>query len=103
MVKQAKKTHLPRRKPRAGVTRSPFPFLQGREKDVALIDHLIDRIDQGGSTLVISGEPGIGKSALLAAAKHRADECGFLVLSMAGVLAEAHCRSLGLSRHYVHS
>src|SRR5258708_14724474 len=69
MVKQAKKTHLPRRKPRAGVTRSPFPFLQGREKDVALIDHLIDRIDQGGSTLVINGEPGIGKSALLAAAK----------------------------------
>ena len=37
MVKQAKKTQLPRRKPRASVTRSLFPFLQGREKDVALI------------------------------------------------------------------
>src|SRR6476620_518633 len=98
MVKQAKKTHLPRRKPRAGVTRSPFPFLQGRAKDVALIDQLIGRIDQGGSTLVISGEPGIGKSALLAAAKHRAHECGFLVLSMAGVLAEAHLPFAGLEQ-----
>jgi len=94
MVKQAKQTHLPR----ASATRSPFPFLQGREKDVALIDHLIDRIDQGGSTLVISGEPGIGISALLAAAKHRAQECGFLVLSMTGVLAEAHLPFAGLEQ-----
>jgi len=43
--------------------------LQGRETEIALIDQLLDRIDQGGSTLVISGEPGIGKSALLEAAK----------------------------------
>ena len=64
--------------------------MQGREQDIALIDHLIDRIDQGGSTLVISGEPGIGKSALLEVARHRANERGVSVLSMTGVLAEVH-------------
>ncbi|MET4308097.1 AAA family ATPase [Bradyrhizobium sp. RT4b] len=64
--------------------------MQGRAQDIALIDHLIERIDQGGSTLVISGEPGIGKSALLDVARHRASERGFSVLSMTGVLAEVH-------------
>src|ERR1700752_4495940 len=98
MVKQAKQTHLPQRAARASATRSPFPALQGRDKDVALIDHLLDRIDQGGSTLVISGEPGIGISALLAAAKHRAQECGFLALGMTGVLAEAHLPFAGLEQ-----
>ena len=90
MVKPAKKAYPRRRKLRVSVSRSPLPVLQGREQDIALIDHLIDRIDQGGSTLVISGEPGIGKSALLEAARHRASERGISVLSMTGVLAEVH-------------
>ncbi|MEI9915065.1 MAG: ATP-binding protein [Methylovirgula sp.] len=64
--------------------------MQGREQDIALLDHLLDRIDQGGSTLVISGEPGIGKSALLNVAQHRFYQRGFCVLSMTGVLAEVH-------------
>jgi AAA ATPase domain len=90
MARRAKKTYLPQRKRRAGATRSASPVLQGREQDVALIDHLIDRIDQGGSTLVISGEPGIGKSALLEVAKRRASNRGVSVLSMTGILAEVH-------------
>ena len=57
---------------------------------MALIGRLIDQIDQGGSTLVISGEPGIGKSALLEVARHQASERGISVLSMTGVLAEVH-------------
>ncbi|WP_216850575.1 LuxR family transcriptional regulator [Acidisoma sp. L85] len=64
--------------------------LQGRQQDIALIDHMIERIDQGGSTLVISGEPGIGKTALLDIAKRRARERGVSVLAMTGVLAEVH-------------
>jgi len=66
------------------------PVLQGRERDVALINHLIDRIDESSATLVISGEPGIGKSALLEVAKHRAAERGIAVLTMTGVRAEVH-------------
>lgn len=90
MAKRAKKTHLPLRKQRRGAARSASQTLQGREQDIALIDHLIERIDQGGSTLVISGEPGIGKSALLEVAKHRGREHDVSVLSMTGVLAEVH-------------
>jgi predicted ATPase len=90
MTRRAKKTQLPLRKRRTGATPSASLVLRGREQDVALIDRLIDRIDQGGSTLVISGEPGIGKSALLEVARQRASERGVSVLSMTGVLAEVH-------------
>src|ERR1700749_1685810 len=64
--------------------------LRGRQQDTALVDQLIDRIDQGGTALVISGEPGIGKTALLEVARRKAQERGVSVLSMAGVLAEVH-------------
>jgi DNA-binding CsgD family transcriptional regulator len=75
----------------AGRRRRPVPpLLHGREQDIALIDQLIDRIDRGGSALVISGEPGIGKSALLEIAKHRANNRNISVLSMVGFLAEVH-------------
>jgi DNA-binding CsgD family transcriptional regulator/tetratricopeptide (TPR) repeat protein len=90
MAKRSKNTNLLPRKQRTGAARPASHVLQGREQDIALIDQLIDRIDQGGSTLVISGEPGIGKSALLEVAKHKGSERGFSVLSMAGVLAEVH-------------
>lgn len=90
MAKPAKKTPLPPRRRRARAARPSSDVLQGRQQDIALIDRLIDRIDQGGSTLVISGEPGVGKSALLDVAKRHADERGMTVLSMTGVLAEVH-------------
>jgi len=77
MAKRANETELPRRTKRTRVIRSPDIRLEGHEKDIALIDRLIDRIDQGGSTLVISGEPGIGKSALLAVAKRRLRNADF--------------------------
>src|ERR1700744_3701857 len=89
MAKQTRKAHLSRKR-HASVARSMPLVLQGRDHDISLIDHLSDRIDQGGSTLVISGEPGIGKTALLDVARHRAKARGVSVLSMAGVLAEVH-------------
>jgi predicted ATP-dependent serine protease len=72
--------------------------LQGRETVIALIDRLLDHIDQGGSTLVVSGAPGIGKSALLEEAKSRARERGITVLSVTGVLAQVHIAFAGLER-----
>src|ERR1700755_1725869 len=90
MPKPTNKTPPPVQKQRPSFTQRPSPALQGREQDIALIDHLIDRIDQGGSTLVISGEPGIGKSALLEIARRRAGERDIAILNMNGVLAEVH-------------
>src|SRR5215470_17496880 len=98
MAKRLKKTALPRRKQREGAPRSRVSSLQGRETEVALIDQLLDRIDQGGSTLVISGAAGIGKSALLEEANSRARERGITVLGMTGVLAEVHLVFAGLEQ-----
>lgn len=95
MAKQSEKIGSPRRRQSKGAparsARVSGPeFLQGRDRAIALIDQMIARIDQGGSTLVISGEPGIGKSALIEQARHRARERDLKVLSMTGVLAEVH-------------
>jgi DNA-binding CsgD family transcriptional regulator len=97
MAKRRKKIALPQQDQRKGAP-SRAPSLQGREAEIALIDQLLDRIDRGGSTLVISGAPGIGKSALLDEAKSRARERGIIVLSMTGVLAEVHLAFSGLER-----
>ncbi|MET3521846.1 helix-turn-helix transcriptional regulator [Mesorhizobium abyssinicae] len=72
--------------------------MQGREKDIAFLKRLIDQVDQGGSALVIRGEAGIGKSALLEVAKSIAREQGILVLSMTGVPAESHVPFAGLEQ-----
>src|SRR6516165_10234470 len=98
MAKRLKRTPLPRPEQREGAPRSRAPSLQGRETEIALIDQLLDRIGQGGSTLVISGAPGIGKSALLEEAKSRARERGITVLGMTGLLAEVHIAFAGLEQ-----
>ncbi len=63
-------------------------MLIGRESEQAVIDRLLAGARTGaGSGLVVRGEPGIGKSALLAYAAERAE--GMLVLRAVGVEAEA--------------
>ena len=98
MAKRLKKTAIPQQNQRESVPRSRVPSLLGRETEIALIDQLLERIDQGGSTLFISGAPGIGKSALLEEAKNRARERGIVVLGMTGVLAEVHLAFAGLQQ-----
>src|SRR5262249_32051276 len=58
--------------------------LVGRDRETALIDELLDRARAGESgTLVVRGEPGIGKSALL---DHAVDQArGMVVLSTASI------------------
>jgi DNA-binding CsgD family transcriptional regulator len=70
--------------------------LLGRDAEIELLAALLDGIQEGGGALVLSGEPGIGKSRLLAVAAGFARERGFTVLSAAGVQSEAHLPFAGL-------
>jgi DNA-binding CsgD family transcriptional regulator len=70
--------------------------LFGREPEIAAIDRLIDHAHARGGALVVSGPPGIGKSALLAAAAVRARGGGMTVLTTVGVPSEARLAFAGL-------
>src|SRR4029077_11930954 len=79
-------------------TAAAAPPLLGRDRDLAELYALVDGIEDRGGALVVRGEAGIGKSALLAAASERARERGFTVLSAAGALSEAQLAFAGLHR-----
>lgn len=69
--------------------------LYGREAELAVLDDLLGKARAGNSgALVLRGDPGIGKTALLAAAVERAD--GFRVISATGVEEEAELPYAGL-------
>ena len=71
--------------------------LHGRERELGALAGLVDRASEAaGGALVVRGEPGIGKSALLAAVTARAREHGFAVLSAVGVQSEARLPFAGL-------
>jgi DNA-binding CsgD family transcriptional regulator/tetratricopeptide (TPR) repeat protein len=70
--------------------------LLGRESEVRLLGELLDRVTDQGGALVVSGGPGIGKSALLAEAARRGRERGMLVLKVTGVQSEAVLPFAGL-------
>jgi predicted ATPase len=55
--------------------------LLGRETELASVDRAVEEARSGDArALGLFGEAGIGKSALLAAARERAREAGMLVL-----------------------
>jgi DNA-binding CsgD family transcriptional regulator len=64
-------------------------LLLGRDRELASLYALVDRIDEQGAALVVRGEAGIGKSELLAAARERAQQRDVTVVSTTGVLSEA--------------
>jgi DNA-binding CsgD family transcriptional regulator len=70
--------------------------LLGRESEVRLLGGLLDRITDQGGALVVSGGPGIGKSALLGEAVRGARERGMLILKVTGVQSEAVLPFAGL-------
>jgi DNA-binding CsgD family transcriptional regulator len=74
----------------------PGPLL-GRDAEIELLASLLDGASGGGGgALVLHGEPGIGKSRLLAVAAELAREREFTVLSATGVQSEAHLAFAGL-------
>lgn len=74
----------------------PASRLIGRSAELEVLFGLVDRIPQGGGALLLSGEPGIGKTSLLEAASRHAAERGVQVLSGVGVPSEADLPFSGL-------
>lgn len=72
------------------------PPLVGRGRELNELAAALSQGAASGTVRVIVGEPGIGKTALLGAARQLAGEAGFRVLSMVGVEAEAQLPFAGL-------
>ena len=79
-----------------GLSGAPAPVLYGREPEVRTVAHLVEGVRNRGGVLLVRGEPGIGKSALLAAAAARATDNGMQVLFAIGVQSEARLPFGGL-------
>ncbi len=72
--------------------------LVGRAPEVALLASFLDRAAGSGAALVLTGDPGVGRSALLGAAARAAGAAGTRVLSASGVEAEAEVPFAGLNQ-----
>src|SRR5262245_9049563 len=77
-------------------TPSSSGLLVGRASELALLDAHLARAKERGGALVIRGEAGVGKSALLDAARRHAAERGLATLATSGVQSEAHLAFAGL-------
>lgn len=73
------------------------PRLYGRDGELAVVDGLIGELGNGaGGALIVRGDAGIGKSALLAVARAKATDKGLRVLSATGIQSEAQLPFAGL-------
>lgn len=70
--------------------------LFGREREIAILDDVLSRGRQRGHATVIRGDPGIGKSALLAVGTVDARALGYQVLTATGIQSEAELPFAGL-------
>ena len=70
--------------------------LVGREEELRAIDALLGGAPERGGALLVRGEPGIGKSTLLAQARRRGGAAGLRVLTAAGVQSESDLPFAGL-------
>ena len=79
-------------------SRSP---LVGREREVETLGRLLEQARAGrGAVALIEGEPGIGKTRLLAEMVGSAAALGFDVARGAGQAADVRARSTGADRAY---
>lgn len=85
------------RPPGTSVGSVAAPRLYGRDGELTVVDGLIDQLGDGvGGALVVRGDAGIGKSALLSAARAKATDRGLRVLSSMGIQSEARLPFAGL-------
>src|SRR4051812_27831804 len=88
-----------RTKDKGQTARRSASELFGREQELSILTALVDRSIGGhGGALVVSGEAGVGKSALLAEVAGRAVARGTRVLTVAGVPSEAQLAFAGLDQ-----
>ena len=94
--------HRPRWTPHDGPTMmlpmSTAPALIGRGRELETIHHLAAGVHAGGSSLIVHGAPGVGKSALLDAAAGRLSGEGWCVLRTEGTPAERRLPFAGLQK-----
>ena len=76
-------------------SRPPDPIV-GREAELARLRGLVDPVPPVGQVLLVVGEAGMGKSALLADAAGRARAAGMRVLSVTGRESESGLAFAGL-------
>ncbi|MGW9209741.1 ATP-binding protein [Embleya sp. NPDC055664] len=84
---------------RTGVTAPPEPrrVLHGRDDDLAVVGAFVDHTaGRAGGALLVTGDVGVGKSALLRTAAERAVDAGVRVLRAAGAQFEEDLRFAGL-------
>jgi AAA ATPase domain len=72
--------------------------LFGRERELAVLSELFEDLGGHGGALLITGEIGVGKSALLSEARRRAGQLGMSVLSTSGAPFEAQMPFAGVQR-----
>jgi hypothetical protein len=70
--------------------------LYGRESEIRALENLIEGLDSRGAAVLVRGEAGIGKSALLEAASRVARARDLLVLQATGAPSEADLPFAGL-------
>jgi DNA-binding CsgD family transcriptional regulator len=80
----------------AEFTNPPRQALIGRDGELAEILRLVDHAAVRGGVLVVRGDAGIGKSALLEAASERAAALGAVIARTRGVQSEAQLPFAGL-------
>ncbi len=71
-------------------------LLFGRDREIDILDDVVDQAADRDGVLVLRGEAGIGKSALLAVARTYAIGHGMRVLPVTGVQSEANLPFAGL-------
>jgi DNA-binding CsgD family transcriptional regulator len=80
------------------MSRPPHPdaFLFGRERELLVIEEQLGSVSDRGSALLIRGEAGVGKTAILEAAKLRAASREMSLLTATGVPSETNLPFAGL-------
>jgi DNA-binding CsgD family transcriptional regulator len=76
--------------------RTGVGHLVGRSADLATVTAFLDRTSNSGAALLVTGEPGVGKTAVLEAAAEAAAASGTTVLRASGVDFEAGIDFAGL-------